>query len=340
MQRPIATKFTYLLLTLIVILLSAGAIIGGIYLNNLQNQEQQPASGQSTAVDEEPGFTTEVFVDDEGEIEASARSTENIFTSSDICTPVIVFEDFSDPQAINPELAYREKGKYRVSDGNMQLIKFGDTISNGEVKLNKTPAIYANHEFTGEMQISVKVINFSSPLTLNPVLKKEQDLQTYSGVRLRLVSKNTSQGTLLFNFYQKPSGRFYAEIARFTSDNGYKVLERKDMTAMIDDSSNFDINMSMRRINGDNNELWVLPKLTVRINGSDFAQEFAQRMLDGNLLFAGVIHKANWQTTETTATIDQLEFQGCSQSRTADNTKYLLNTMESAEKFLEDEAGQ
>jgi hypothetical protein len=287
----------------------------------------------------------ETFSDPESEFVVAEESLDTtLFANASItspkCTPITVTASFSNVLS-SVGLTNRTSGKYEITEGQMKMTKAPDTIhQNGKrIILGRMPGVFADKEFIGEFNFSVGITKiFSQPNRLDPKYKKDRDLRTVSGMRLRIASQNNAEGTLSLFVFQRPGGKYFAELARYVNGN-YKVIERISLTDYITSNiQDYRIMMNAKRGLKDNKvDSNVQFSITILKGDDQKVINFKKRELSGHIRLAGVIHRSTWQLSETSAYIDDINYSACVGDTIAPSS---LEMMLDAEGLIEEELGE
>lgn len=300
---------------------------------------------KSTENEQLANLDTEVFSDPEAEFVVAEESLETtLFANAPVtapkCTPVTVTASFSNVLS-STGLTNRTAGKYEVTEGQLKMSKAADTLhSNGKrIMLGRMPGVFADREFVGDFNLSVGITKaFSKPSKLDPKYKKDRDLRTLTGVRLRISSQNSSEGSLSLFVFQRPGGKYLAELARYVNGN-YKVIERISLAEYITSNiEDYRITMNVKRGLKDNKvDRNVQFSLNFLKGNEEKVVNFKVRELSGHIRLAGVIFRSTWQMSETQAYIDDINYTAC----VADViTPSALEMMLDGENLIEEELGE
>lgn len=301
-----------------------------------KNDSSQEESNNSDEIEELVDF------EEEAELEIDALNPEDdssiLFTTASTCSEFETSDTFDNNTLTN--LVKRANGTYQVSNGKLNLIKSADTKDNNTIIPSTAPAIYSTYtDITGEVEISTHVINFTEPSKIESGLKKSGGSIVMSAVRLRMFSKNLSEGVLIYDLYKKTDGKIYLRVGRSVKGN-YKVLAIKNVTKKMEGEKSAQLTLIRKK---EGNKFKVTPSVKfLAQDGVTVTDEITlkPRALSGKLKFVGVVHRGNWQTKQTQAVLESVKIKGCGTKVSSDQMNYLLDEDEGNANNSEDQYGE
>ncbi|WKZ30442.1 MAG: hypothetical protein QY314_01575 [Candidatus Dojkabacteria bacterium] len=292
----------------------------------------------------------EVFADPEENIlvaEEVLEEDDSIFASGSTiapnCNAVSASTSF-DTATLDSNFITRRFGRYEIANSQLRMIKDGDTLSNNgkRVILSKMPGVYAAGEFVGPFSMKATITrSFTSPTKLDPKYKKDRDIRTITGVRMRLVSSDSSEGNLAVILFQRPNGKYFAELSRYVGGQ-YKVLERVPLAEYIQGRmEEYEITINAERVrsvsDGKNVQISMVFKKGGPESRVESKIEFKSRKMSGTIKLAGVVYRSLWQLKETSAYLDSLSYSGCLANKL---THSGIEQLTDASGLLEEELGE